>query len=107
MSKNIIRTAAVTALAGAGLALGAGLASADTVTPALADGSYTLDIASPISLGLPATVGSVPATVSGGQLIVSGVAVPGAHLEVADTDGDGIADGATVLIGGSTWGALR
>ena len=106
MSKNIICTAVVASIAGAGLVLGAGLASADTAAPALADGSYTLDIASPISFGLPSTVGSVPAAVGHGKLIVNGAVVP-ATLAAVDTDGDGTADGATVLVGGSTWGVLR
>lgn len=105
MSKNIIRTAVVASIAGAGLALGAGLASADTA-PVLADGHYTLDVSAPISLGLPSTVGSVPAVVDGGQLVVNGVTVP-ATLEALDEDSDGTADSAIVLVGGSTWGVLR
>lgn len=105
MSKNIIRTSIVAAFAGVGLLLGTGLASADTAET-LADGHYTLDVAAPVSLGLPATVGSVPAAVDGGKLFVNGVAVP-ATLDAVDSDGDGIADGAIVLVGGSTWGALR
>lgn len=107
MSKNIIKTAVVASIAGAGLALGAGLASADTAVPALANGHYTLDVASPISIGMPATVGSVPAVVENGKLVVNGAVVPGATLDAVDTDGDGTADGAIVLVGGATWGALR
>lgn len=106
MSKNIIKTAVVASIAGAGLLLGAGAASADT-EPTLADGAYTLDIASPISIGLPATVGSIPASVDGGQLVVNGVTVPGASLDAVDTGGDGTADIASVIVGGSTWGVLR
>ncbi|MCZ0914096.1 hypothetical protein O0V02_16990 [Gordonia amicalis] len=106
MSKNVIKTATVATLAGAALFLGAGLASADTAEPALDDGHYTLDIAAPISLGLPSTVGSVPAEVVAGQLVVSGYVVP-ATLDAFDEDEDGTADGAAVIVRGSTWGALR
>lgn len=106
MNRNIIRTATVATLAGAGLVLGAGLASADTAAPALEDGHYVLDVAAPVSLGLPTTVGSVPATVEDGKLVVNGVTVPGA-LDAVDEDGDGTADGAIVIVNGSTWGQLR
>lgn len=106
MNRNLIRTATATALVGSGLLLGAGAASADTA-PVLADGHYTLDVASPISIGLPATIGSVPATVDGGQLKVGGVTVPSVTLDAFDEDSDGAADGAVVLVGGSTWGVLR
>ncbi|MDJ0454085.1 hypothetical protein [Gordonia amicalis] len=105
MSHNIIRTAFIAPLAGSVLLLGAGAASADTA-PVLADGPYTLDVATPISIGLPATIGSVPATVDGGQLTVGGVTIP-ATLDAFDEDGDGATDGAVVLVGGSTWGVLR
>lgn len=111
MSKNIIRTAAVTALAGAGLALGAGLASADTGAAVLpvADGAYTLSVYSPLpGPGLfPAAIGSVPATVADGRLVVAGVPVQGAQLEGYDVDGDGRSDGIAVMIGDNNVGYLK
>lgn len=110
MSKTIIRTAAV-AIAGAGLALGAGLASADTADAALpvADGDYTLSVYGPLpGPGVfPTTVGSVPATVTDGHLVVAGVPVQGTLLEGYDADGDGQIDGVSVLIGDSNVGYLK
>ena len=109
MNKNAIRTAAVTALAGAGLALGAGLASADTGAAALpvADGSYVLHVYGPPAVPLGATVGAVPATVTDGHLTVAGVPVQGTSLEAYDLDGDGRVDGIAVMIGDSNFGYLK
>ena len=108
MNKNIIRTAAIAALAGAGLALGAGLASADTAAALpVADGAYTLHVYGPLPMPLGATIGAVPATVTDGHLTVAGVPVQDASLEAYDVDGDGRADGVAVMIGDSNFGYLR
>lgn len=101
MSKNIIRTAVATALAGAGLALGAGLASADTIdTTPVPDGAYTFAAytQAPPSF-FPVAVGAVPATVTDGHLSLAGVPVPGVWLAASDPDGDGTLDGAIVMSG--------
>lgn len=107
MSKNIIRTVTVAITAAAGLAIGAGYAAAAPSDPPVPDGGYTLDVYAPVP-GMPALVaGSVPVTVSDGALRVDGVVVPGVELYGVDGDDDGIAEGAVVEAGGSTWGQLR
>lgn len=107
--KNIIKTTIVAAgIAAAGLA-GAGVASADTTAPLapLADGDYTLSVYQPIAGALAAPVGSVPATVMDGRVYVGDVRVPVELHEFDDLDDlDGVADGAIVLVGGSSWGQL-
>ncbi len=95
MSKNIIKTAIVTALAGAGLALGAGLASADTAPSVAPDGQYLLirvSVASPLPTGVDL------ATVRDGRVLVGGKALPGVTAERIDWDGNGRIDAADPLL---------
>ena len=108
MNTKAIRATIASTIAGAGLVLGAGLASADTIdTMPVADGNYTLSVYGPPPVPLGATVGSVPATVTDGHLVVAGVPVQGAALEAYDSDGDGHADRVAVLIGDSNVGHLQ
>lgn len=104
--KNIVKTSIIAAgIAAAGLA-GAGAASADTALT-LPDGDYTLAIVQPVAGALAAPNGSVPATVVEDRLYVGPAAVPVTLQPYDDPDHpDGVADGAIVLVNGSTWGQL-
>lgn len=91
MNRNIIRTALVASIAGAGLLLGAGTAMADQgddLVP-VADGHYELAVSGPV-IGAP-NLGTVPATVKDGKVVVAGVQT-GLTAEGWDEDGDGTAD---------------
>ncbi|GEE00385.1 hypothetical protein nbrc107696_08310 [Gordonia spumicola] len=95
MSKNIIKTTIATALAGAGLLLGAGLASAETAPSVAPDGQYLLihvSVASPLPTGVDV------ATVRDGAVIVGGRALPGVTAERIDWDGNGRIDAADPIL---------